>query len=154
MTRFGQIRRAQLIDRISTLPGPVWLNRIFAKIKICFHDLPWSGSRLNMKMLSYQYRDPRVKYKTVYHLIVNMGIPIPRKDGIYIETRSCLEQLPETTSSDRRNHLVHQSNSRNHGTGSKSCPSLRCRLSADVSIFPTKIAWCTHMQIVNICMNK
>ena len=37
------------------------------------------AGRLNIKMSSYQYRDPHVKDK-------NMGIPIPGKDGLYIET--------------------------------------------------------------------
>ena len=36
------------------------------------------GGRLNIKMSSYQYRDPHVKDET--------GIPIPGKDGLYIET--------------------------------------------------------------------
>ena len=42
--------------------------------------------RLNIKMLSYQYRDPHVKDKKVLrHLSFNMGIPLPGKDCIYIE---------------------------------------------------------------------
>ena len=49
-----------------------------------------SGGRLNIKM-SFQYRDPHVKDKTVSwpsYLIFNMGITIPGKDGLYIETGS------------------------------------------------------------------
>ena len=42
--------------------------------------------RLSIKMLFYQYRDPHVKDKTVVSLIFKMGIPIPGKDGLYIET--------------------------------------------------------------------
>ena len=38
------------------------------------------GGRLNMKMPSYQYRNPHVKDR----LIFNMGIPIPGKDGLWI----------------------------------------------------------------------
>ena len=59
-----------------------------------------SGECLIIKMSSYQYRDPHVKDKTVSrpsynphvkdktisrHLIFNMGIPIPGKDGLYID---------------------------------------------------------------------
>ena len=40
------------------------------------------GGRLNIKILSYQYRHSHVKDKTVF----NMEIPIPGKDGLYIET--------------------------------------------------------------------
>ena len=40
------------------------------------------GSHLNIKMSSYQYKDPHVKD----NLIFNMEIPIPGKDGLYIET--------------------------------------------------------------------
>ena len=45
-------------------------------------------TKLNIKMSSYQYRDPHVKDKTVSRdrLIFNMGIPIPGKDGLFIET--------------------------------------------------------------------
>ena len=39
---------------------------------------------LNMKMPSYQYRDPHVEDKTA-SLIFNMGIHKPGKDGLYIE---------------------------------------------------------------------
>ena len=45
------------------------------------------GGRLNIKMSSYQNRDPHVKDKTVsrsYYL--NMEISVPGKDGLYIET--------------------------------------------------------------------
>ena len=50
-----------------------------------------SGGRLNIKMLSYQYRDPHVEDKTVSRpsydrLIFNMSNPIPGKDGLYIAT--------------------------------------------------------------------
>ena len=40
-----------------------------------------AGGRLNIKKLSYQYRDPSHD-----RLIFNMGIPIPGKDSLYIET--------------------------------------------------------------------
>ena len=43
------------------------------------------GGRLNIKMPPYQYRDTHIKY-----LIFNMGIPIPGKDGLYIETGPCV----------------------------------------------------------------
>ena len=47
----------------------------------------WSGGRLNIKLSSYQYRDPHVDDTTVRHrLIFNMGIPISGKDCLYIET--------------------------------------------------------------------
>ena len=36
--------------------------------------------------MSYQYRDPHVKDKTVSRLIFNMGIPMPGKDSPYIDT--------------------------------------------------------------------
>ena len=46
-----------------------------------------SGSRLNIKMLSYQYRNPHVKIRRSRdHIIFNMGIPIPGKDGLYTGT--------------------------------------------------------------------
>ena len=42
---------------------------------------------LNIKMSSYQYRDPMLKIRRSHdHLIFNMGIPIPGKDGFYIES--------------------------------------------------------------------
>ena len=43
-------------------------------------------------MSSYQYRDPNVKDKTSHdRLILNTGIPVSWKDGLYIETESsCL----------------------------------------------------------------
>ena len=47
-----------------------------------------TGGRLNIKMSSNQYRDPHVKIRRSHNrLIFNMGIPIPGKDGLYIETR-------------------------------------------------------------------
>ena len=51
--------------------------------QISYYGLPWG--RLNIKMPSYQYRDPRVKYKTVsWSLIFNMEISVPGIDGLYI----------------------------------------------------------------------
>ena len=51
---------------------------------LCWLSAP--GDRLNIKMSSYQYRDPHVKDKTVsrpsYLLHWN---PIPGKDGLYFE---------------------------------------------------------------------
>ena len=45
------------------------------------------GGHLNINMLSYLYRDPMFKIRGSHdHLIFNMGIPIPGKDGLYIET--------------------------------------------------------------------
>ena len=55
------------------LPSSMFL--FMGKIKIRPQD---SGGRLNIKLLSYQHRDP--------HLIFNMGIPIPGEDSLYIET--------------------------------------------------------------------
>ena len=44
------------------------------------------GGRLNIKMPSYQYRDPMFKIRwSRDHLIFNMGIPIPGKDSLFIE---------------------------------------------------------------------
>ena len=45
----------------------------------------YSGSHLNIKMSSYQYRDPHVEEMTRDCLIFNIGIPIPVKGGLYIE---------------------------------------------------------------------
>ena len=46
-----------------------------------------SAGHLNMKISSYQYRDPHVKDKTVSRpSYFNMRIPIPGKDHLYIET--------------------------------------------------------------------
>ena len=46
-----------------------------------------SGGRLNIKMSSYQYRDPHVIDKTVLRPFYRQhGNPIHRKDGPYIET--------------------------------------------------------------------
>ena len=49
------------------------------------------GVRLNIKMPSYKYRDSHVKDKTVSPtvFIFNMRIPIPGKDGLYIEPGPC-----------------------------------------------------------------
>ena len=48
----------------------------------------WGGGwGLNIKMSSYQYMNPHVKIRRSWdRLIFNMGISIPRKDGLYIET--------------------------------------------------------------------
>ena len=47
------------------------------------------GGRLNIKMSSYQYRDPHVKIRqSCDRLLFNMRIPIPWKDSLYIETAS------------------------------------------------------------------
>ena len=44
------------------------------------------GGRLNIMMSSYQYSDPMLKIRRSHdRLIFNMGITIPRKDGLYIE---------------------------------------------------------------------
>ena len=52
------------------------------------------GGRLNIKMSSYQYRDSHVKDKrSCDRLIFNMGIPIPVRDGLYIETGPWLLQV-------------------------------------------------------------
>ena len=49
--------------------------------------LEYSGGHLNIKMSSYRYRDPMLKIRRSHdRLIFNMGIPIPAKDGLYIET--------------------------------------------------------------------
>ena len=45
------------------------------------------GGRLSLKVSPCQYRDPHVKEKTVSRpSYLNMGIPIPWKDGLRIET--------------------------------------------------------------------
>ena len=45
-----------------------------------------SGGRLNIKMLSYQYRILMLNIRRSHdRLIFNMGIPIPGKGGLYIE---------------------------------------------------------------------
>ena len=52
-------------------------------------DINWllPGVYLNIKMLSYQYRDPMLKIRRPRdRLIINMGIPISGKDDLYIET--------------------------------------------------------------------
>ena len=46
-----------------------------------------SGGLLNIKLSSYQYRIPMLKIRRYRdRLIFNMGITIPGKDGLYIET--------------------------------------------------------------------
>ena len=48
---------------------------------------PEQGGHLNIKMLSYQHRDSIIKTRRSHNrLIFIMGIPIPRKEGLYIET--------------------------------------------------------------------
>ena len=51
--------------------------------------------RLNIKMLSYQYRDSHVKDKTVSPTVLSLtwDIPIPGKDGLYIETGPRLHRV-------------------------------------------------------------
>ena len=45
------------------------------------------GGRLNIQTSPYQYRDPMLKIRgSCDRLIFNMGIPIPGKDSLYIET--------------------------------------------------------------------
>ena len=45
------------------------------------------GGHLNKKMSPYEYRVPMLKIKqSCNNLIFNMGIPIPGKDDLYIET--------------------------------------------------------------------
>ena len=56
-------------------------------------------------MSSYQYRDPHVKDK---RLIFNMGIPIPGKSGLYIETGPWC----------RGGHLIRAASKRRLGSGS------------------------------------
>ena len=51
-----------------------------------------TGGRLNMNISSYQYKDHHVKDMSRDRLIFNMGIPIPGKDGLYIETGARLPQ--------------------------------------------------------------
>ena len=59
-------------------------NRVIFIMRV---SIPWktlyieTGAHLNIKMLSYQHRDPHVKDKIWSRdlLIFNMGIPIPRK---------------------------------------------------------------------------
>ena len=56
--------------------------RIVPWSEIQHEPMAHSGGRLNIKMTSYQYRDPHVHDR----LIFNMGIPIPGKDGLYSKT--------------------------------------------------------------------
>ena len=45
------------------------------------------------KDVVFQYKDPDIKDKMVLQLsYLNIGIPIPGKDGLYIETRPCSMQ--------------------------------------------------------------
>ena len=54
-----------------------------------YHHMASPGGRLNIKISSYQYRDPMLKIRrSCDRLIFNMGIPIPGKDGLYNETGS------------------------------------------------------------------
>ena len=79
------------------------------KVKLCFRLLyeiksyckhvnktqrfVFSLGHLNMKMSSYEYRDPHVKDKTVSRLsYFSHGNPESGKDGLYIETRSWLHK--------------------------------------------------------------
>ena len=56
-------------------------------VTLALSTLIRTRGRLNIKMLSYQYRDPHVKDKTVLRpSYILHGNPIPRKDGLYIET--------------------------------------------------------------------
>ena len=49
-----------------------------------------SGGPINIKMSSYQYRDPMLKIRrSCDRLIFNMGIPIPGKDCLCIEPGPC-----------------------------------------------------------------
>ena len=53
-----------------------------------------SGGHLNIKMSFYQYRDPMLKIRWSHDcLIFNMGILIPGKDGLSIETGSRFQTL-------------------------------------------------------------
>ena len=71
----------------------------------------WPGDRLNIKMSSYQYRDPHVKDKTVSRpsslrdrLLFNMGIPIPCK------TVFILRRRPDERNGQMTNRLyIHKS---------------------------------------------
>ena len=53
----------------------------------------------SIKVPSYRYRIPMLKIRRSRdHLIFNMGIPIPGKDGLYIETGSRNHYLPNSFS--------------------------------------------------------
>ena len=62
----------------------LFMNR-YSKTIVIFES--HAGDRLNIKMSLYQYRDPMLKIRRSHNrLIFNMGITIPVKDSLYIET--------------------------------------------------------------------
>ena len=69
------MKTIQFDDRLVFIMGIY----IPGKMVLVFRRCP--GDRINIKMSSYQYRDPHVK-----DVIFNMEIPIPGKDGLYIQT--------------------------------------------------------------------
>ena len=55
---------------------------------------PEQGGHLNIKMLSYQHRDSIIKTRRSHNrLIFIMGIPIPRKEGLYVPLLDGLGQV-------------------------------------------------------------
>ena len=53
------------------------------------------GGCLNIKMPSYQFRTPMLKIRwSCDHLILSMGIPIPGKDGLYVESGPWFSSQP------------------------------------------------------------
>ena len=64
------------------------IRTLSALLALCEGNHHWpAGGRLNIKMSSYQYRIPMLKIRRSRDcLIFNMRIPIPGKDGLYIET--------------------------------------------------------------------
>ena len=55
-----------------------------------------SGGRLNIKILSYQYRDSHVKDKTCDHPIFNIWIPMPGMTSLYWERPWCPIDTPRS----------------------------------------------------------
>ena len=81
-------RNAILLLSIA-LPCAEWLS-LENQTDVCNADslsTVRAWGRGNIKMSSYQYRDPHAKIRRSRdRLIFKMGIPILGKDGLYIET--------------------------------------------------------------------
>ena len=75
------------------------------------------GGRLSIKISYYQYRNPHVKDKirqSYDRLIVNLVIPIPRKDGLYIETGPRTQHVSQWPTLTGRLQLIAQNRFKDH----------------------------------------
>ena len=87
--KHGGVITYRYLRNLGPSPRIRWnVFRMYSLRSLTGSNLKYPGGHLNIKMPSYQYRDPMLKMSRD-RLIFNMGIPIHGKDGLYIETGPC-----------------------------------------------------------------